>query len=246
MTQDNNPPFGARSTPSAEARDNGLLGPGEPAERLAKAVELAGMAREVIRQEKLYATVAGSKNHVLVEGWTLLGALFGLTTVQTDFHEIEDGYSSTVEVYDGDRVIGKATSFCTRGERRWSKADPYAVASMAQTRAQSKALRGVLGFVVALTGDFQPTPAEEMPQEEAAEVVQLHAVPAETISQAEAKRIAKAVKAAGKLDRLPLAIGFVTGNTVGETTTIAKAAEELAKLTAEQAARFSKWVEEAA
>ena len=42
--------------------------------------------------------------------------------------------------------------------------DDYALRSMAQTRATSKALRQPLGFVMSLAG-FDPTPAEEMPRQ---------------------------------------------------------------------------------
>ena len=48
----------------------------------------------------------------------------------------------------------------------WSGRDDYALRSMAQTRAVSKALRLPLGFIVALAG-YEATPADEMPAEEA-------------------------------------------------------------------------------
>ena len=46
----------------------------------------------------------------------------------------------------------------------WAKADDYAIRSMAQTRATSKALRMPLGFVMELAG-FDATPADEIPTE---------------------------------------------------------------------------------
>ena len=46
----------------------------------------------------------------------------------------------------------------------WDKADEYAVRSMAQTRAASKALRMPLGFVMTL-GGYEATPEGEMPRE---------------------------------------------------------------------------------
>lgn len=49
-----------------------------------------------------------------------------------------------------------------RDERTWKDRDDYALRSMAQTRATSKALRGPLGFIVTLAG-FEATPSEEMP-----------------------------------------------------------------------------------
>ena len=55
---------------------------------------------------------------------------------------------------------------CSRGERTWAKRDDYALRSMAQTRAISKAMRGPLGFVMTLAG-FEATPLEEMPDGDA-------------------------------------------------------------------------------
>lgn len=63
------------------------------------------------------------------------------------------------------RTIGGAEAMCSRNEHTWSKRDDYALRSMAQTRAVSKALRGPLGFIVALAG-YATTPAEEMPAED--------------------------------------------------------------------------------
>lgn len=62
------------------------------------------------------------------------------------------------------RVIGAGEAMVSRKEHTWAKRDDYALRSMAITRASSKALRGVLGFVVTMAG-YAPTPAEEMPEE---------------------------------------------------------------------------------
>ncbi len=61
------------------------------------------------------------------------------------------------------RVVGSAEAMCSRSETTWANRDDYALRSMAQTRATSKAMRQPLGFVMALAG-FDPTPAEEMPR----------------------------------------------------------------------------------
>ena len=59
-------------------------------------------------------------------------------------------------------MIGAAEAECLYAEANWKGRDDYALRSMAQTRATSKALRQPLGFVISLAG-FDPTPAEEMP-----------------------------------------------------------------------------------
>ena len=61
-------------------------------------------------------------------------------------------------------VIAAVEAMCSRNESTWAKRDDFSLRSMAQTRATSKALRGVLGFIVTMAGDGA-SPAEEMPPE---------------------------------------------------------------------------------
>jgi hypothetical protein len=49
-------------------------------------------------------------------------------------------------------LVGAAESQCTRDENTWAKRDDYALRSMAQTRATSKALRQPLGVRDAVGG----------------------------------------------------------------------------------------------
>ena len=120
--------------------------------------------------------------HVRFEGWTTAGALLEFImgdsvhpiTVSTepipypegkgpsDYPQGAFGYKAHVEARTSDgRVLGGAETSVTRDESRWRNADDYAIQSMAQTRAGSKALRAPLGWLVALAG-FDQTPAEEM------------------------------------------------------------------------------------
>jgi hypothetical protein len=86
-------------------------------------------------------------------------------TEEFDYSYEVEGYSweATVEArtLDG-RVIGSADAMCSREEDKWKDSDEFAVRSMAQTRASSKALASVLRFIVTLAG-YSGTPAEEMP-----------------------------------------------------------------------------------
>jgi len=66
----------------------------------------------------------------------------------------------------GGQVVGAAEAECLRDERNWSDRDDFALRSMAQTRATSKALRLPLGFVVTMAG-YDATPLEEMSAEAA-------------------------------------------------------------------------------
>jgi hypothetical protein len=137
----------------------------DPELALARIVKVADELARTIRSQKLTASISG-KEHVLVEGWTLLGTLLGVFPVLVWTHKLEDGWEARVEArtLDG-RIVGAAESECLRSERRWAKADDYAVRSMAATRATSKALRQPLGFVMSLAG-FEATPVEELPPDE--------------------------------------------------------------------------------
>ncbi len=112
-------------------------------------------------EPKAQFTVKGKKRK-----W---GKVDGRRQVVEEFdysYEVE-GYSweATVEArtLDG-RTIGSADAMCSREEDKWKDNDDYALRSMAQTRAASKALASVLRFVVTLAG-YSGTPAEEMPGE---------------------------------------------------------------------------------
>jgi len=139
---------------------------GSPADRVMQATQIANALAPVITDKKLYAQIQG-KRHVLYEGWATLGALVGVFPVTVWTKETDNGYLARVEArtISGD-VVGAAEAECTRdeesgGKRRWATAPPYALRSMAQTRAGSKALRMPLGFIMQLAG-FEGTPAEEM------------------------------------------------------------------------------------
>jgi hypothetical protein len=140
----------------------GLFGTDDPDLVIVKAVDVSNALARVIRDRKLYARVRGEE-HVLVGGWTLLGSMLGVYPVCVWSRKLDDGWEARVEARTRDgAIVGAAESECLRSERQWAKADDYAIRSMAQTRATSKALRLTLGFVMKLAG-FDETPAEEIP-----------------------------------------------------------------------------------
>lgn len=134
---------------------------GTPADRVTQATQIANALSPVITGKHLYADIQGKK-HVLYEGWATLGALVGVFPVTVWTKETENGYLARVEARTiAGAVVGAAEAECSRTENRWASAPDYAVRSMAQTRAGSKALRMPLGFIMQLAG-FEGTPAEEM------------------------------------------------------------------------------------
>jgi hypothetical protein len=136
----------------------------DPVEVITRASRAAEALKGVIRQQGLVSNIQG-REHVRVEGWTTLGSMLGVVPVVTWTRPTPDGWEARVEArtLDG-RVVGAAEAMCSKSERTWRSRDDYALRSMAQTRATSKALRGPLGFVVTLAG-YEATPAEEMPAE---------------------------------------------------------------------------------
>lgn len=148
----------------ADAASPTLFRTDDPVEVLSRATEVADALAPAIEQRKLFANISGKK-HITVEGWTTLGAMLGVTAVCEWTRKLDDGWEARVEArtLDG-RVIGAAEAQCTRAEKMWARRDDYALRSMAQTRATSKALGSVLRFVVTLAG-YSGTPAEEVPHD---------------------------------------------------------------------------------
>ncbi len=141
-----------------------LFGTDDPIAFLEHATRSAEALAGVLEKQKLFKQI-GRKRHVLVEGWTLLGSMLGVFPVCVWTHKLEDGWEARVEARTrSGEVVGAAEAECLRSESMWKSRDDYALRSMAQTRATSKALRQPLGFVVELAG-FNATPAEEMPGE---------------------------------------------------------------------------------
>jgi hypothetical protein len=136
----------------------------DPVQIIESASAVADALSRVLRDRQLTSNISG-KEHVRVEGWTLLGTMLGVFPVVEWTRPVADGWEARVEARTlAGQVVGAAEAECLRTERTWKSRDDYALRSMAQTRAVSKALRGPLGFVVTLAG-YEATPAEEMPAE---------------------------------------------------------------------------------
>jgi hypothetical protein len=86
------------------------------------------------------------------------GGLASETTYDVDGYDWEGCVA--VKTPDG-TVVGRAEAMCSRAEESWSRRDDYAVRSMAETRAESRAYRRAIGWIVHMAG-YSPTPAEEL------------------------------------------------------------------------------------
>ena len=65
----------------------------------------------------------------------------------------------------GGVIVGADEAMVGRDEETWNARSDYALRSMASTRAESRAWRRALGWIVNLAG-YSPTPKEEMPPEQ--------------------------------------------------------------------------------
>jgi hypothetical protein len=147
------------SAPAAQS----LVAASTPSQTIEAHVAVANELRKIISKQKLSLNVRG-KEHVLVTGWQTLGLLCPITAVVTDTQPIDGGFMATCEARrttDG-MVVGRAQAICTNDEKQgpWKTADRYALLSMAQTRATSKALKQAVGPLMQLAG-YEPLGAEE-------------------------------------------------------------------------------------
>lgn len=141
-----------------------LFGARSPAETISRATEAANALKEVLVRQGLVKNISG-KQYPNVEGWTLLGSMLGVFPVVVWTHQIDNGWEARVEARLSDgSVVGAAEAICVRSESAWARRDEYALRGMAQTRATSRALRGPLGFVMALAG-FEALGDDEAPRE---------------------------------------------------------------------------------
>lgn len=146
---------------------HGILGL-SPEATIERATAVANVLKDVIVKQGLWSRI-GDKDYVKVEAWATMGTLLGITPRESRVVEMKDGsYEAYVELVDfrTNAVLGGASAICGMDEKRWSRADRYARRSMAITRATGKAYRLGFAWVMTLAG-YQPTPAEEMPEDDA-------------------------------------------------------------------------------
>ena len=120
------------------------------------------------------------KKYPLVEWWTTVGSGLGLFPVEVSSTRLnrsdEIVYEAVVEVRRFGQVVTKASAIASSKERSSWASNEFSIKSMATTRATGKAYRLPLGWLARLAG-LEPTPADEMPQDDGT-VVTNHVPPA--------------------------------------------------------------------
>lgn len=131
-----------------------------------QSLKVAEILQRFVAEKKLTANIKG-KNYPLVEAWCFAGSQLGLypllTEVQNFSRDNEIKYSAWVEVrrISDDKVMSRGFAICSNKEASKRTFDEYAILSMAQTRAEGKAFRMLLSWIMKAAG-FEATPAEEM------------------------------------------------------------------------------------
>lgn len=116
------------------------------------------------RKKKL---ILNDKTYLFNEDWQTIGKFYNLCAQSHDAEPFEvgriEGAKATADIMNINTgmIVGSAIAYCMRDEPNWQKKPWFQLASMAQTRACSKAFKNVLAWVVVLAG-YEPTPAEEM------------------------------------------------------------------------------------
>lgn len=131
----------------------------------AKTLELASELTKFISERKLTSNIKG-KEFVNVEGWQFAGSQLGVMPILTELvdlsNEKEYKYKATVELrrLEDDRIVGRGVAICSNKEGTKRNFEEYAIASMAQTRAEGKAFRMLCSWLMKAAG-YETTPAEE-------------------------------------------------------------------------------------
>lgn len=157
----------------AESHDIVATGPNAAQfeDSLEEAAAKARSLKRVISENRWSVNIRG-QDHIRVEAWITLASGYGCTAKIVQSEKItgyKQAYMARAEVLKqtpgGIVVVGGADAECgTEGDEPWASSSPaFAVRSMAQTRAISKAISSVFRWVVVLAG-YNGSPYEEMPK----------------------------------------------------------------------------------
>jgi len=131
-----------------------------------QAMQVAEILQRFVKEKKLTANIKG-KEYPLVEAWCYAGSQLGLYPLLMCINDLSNDkevkYQAEVEIrrLSDDKVMSRGIAVCSNKEASKRSFDEYAICSMAQTRAEGKAFRMLLSWIMKAAG-FEATPAEEM------------------------------------------------------------------------------------
>lgn len=132
-----------------------------------QALQVAEILQKFVKEKNLTVNIKG-KQYPLVEAWCFAGSQLGLYPILTKVQRLarpdaEIAYEAFVEIrkIGDDKVMSLGYAVCSNKEASKRSFDEYAICSMAQTRAEGKAFRMLLSWIMKAAG-FEATPAEEM------------------------------------------------------------------------------------
>lgn len=131
-----------------------------------KTMQLANELAKFIKERNLTSNIKG-KDFVQVDGWQFAGSQLGivpiLISLENQSCEKQYKYRAEVELrrLTDNALVGRGIAICTNKESTKRNFEEYAIASMAQTRAEGKAFRMLLSWLMKAAG-YETTPAEEM------------------------------------------------------------------------------------
>lgn len=143
---------------------------GTPEDLLVAASDAAKALERVISLNERPPLMFNGKRYLEFHHWMTIGKFYHATvkTMSSEPVEIDGvkGFKARAEVIDEKTglVVGGAEAYCFRDEPNWTKKPLFQLASMAQTRAASKALANKFRFVAIVAG-YEGTPSEEMTNE---------------------------------------------------------------------------------
>ena len=128
----------------------------------------AKILKKIVDEQVLKVTVEGSE-YLKVEGWMTIGAGYNYTcgTEIVEFIELRGvtGVKAKATIYKDGVICGHADGICFSDEYGKGNQTISQLAGMAQTRAESRAYKELLSWVVVLAG-YEPTPSDEIPEKD--------------------------------------------------------------------------------
>lgn len=146
-----------------------------PAMAVAYAAQVSSAIADVLAEGNGFKTIQGKK-HITIEGWQTLCAMTN-HSVEIEWSRPIPGmaHSNGTQTWEAralvrdqsGKVVAAGESMADPSEpdamKKWAKGGNYAVRSMAQTRAMSRAAASRMRYIVQLAG-FSGTPSEEIPE----------------------------------------------------------------------------------